>query len=691
MTHPVAIIGAGPIGLAAAAHAAERGLDFVVLESGPEAGCRGRRVGPRPPVLRVARARRPGGPAPPRGAGALDARPDADAYPTGGRVARALPAAARRPARRPARRQRPLRRRGHRRGPRGSRPARRLRAREDDPFAVHVETQDGPERLLARAVVDASGTWRQPNPLGADGYPALGEREHADRIAYGIPDLADPDVAARYAGKHVVARRQGCLRPGRAGRADPAGGRPTRRPASRGSCAGPPSATRSAAATTTSSRSVAGSGRPRGPRPRAAWSPTVTRFRTESVRRPARRPADRRVDRRPAGRRRRRGRRRHRLPPRPRLPVRGAAGPRPGAGVAAGARRPDPPRPPQLRRRGTRTGTASWPSPSRVSTWPGMKSYGRAPSFLAMTGFEQVRSVVAALDGDLEAADRVDLVLPETGVCNGAGAFDDPRPSRPCVGGCCGSSPREPRAAHPGPRARGDPQRRPGEPVDDRAALDASGAAAGRRRPQHRPRSCRGAASTTASPPSSPRSPPTPAGPAMAVTGAFSLAAAGQRRRRASGSDGTSTRYGPRAVMTGGSLVAVPGMPTVAAGTVSGRVLRRLGAGRSRDGRDALPAGVRGAHPVGRRAPGAGADDGHARRRAGQHGVRAARRRRRAGWPGWRTAYLVLLAVVAVGHGAAALVGTRPAVATGTRTTPRDGRDRCAAPRARVTPQPGRS
>ena len=58
-------------------------------------------------------------------------------------------------------------------------------------------------------MVDASGTWRQPNPLGADGYPALGEREHADRIAYGIPDLADPDVAARYAGKHVVLAGKG--------------------------------------------------------------------------------------------------------------------------------------------------------------------------------------------------------------------------------------------------------------------------------------------------------------------------------------------------------------------------------------------------------------------------------------------------------------------------------------------------
>ena len=70
----------------------------------------------------------------------------------------------------------------------------------------------------------------------------------------------------------------------------------------------------------------------------------------------------------------------------------------------------------------------------------GMKSYGRAPSFLAMTGFEQVRSVVAALDGDLEAAGRVELVLPETGVCNGAGAFDDPDALADvgAGGGCCG-------------------------------------------------------------------------------------------------------------------------------------------------------------------------------------------------------------------------------------------------------------
>jgi hypothetical protein len=48
----------------------------------------------------------------------------------------------------------------------------------------------------------------------------------------------------------------------------------------------------------------------------------------------------------------------------------------------------------------------------------GVKSYGRAPTFLMVTGFEQVRSVVAALAGDLEAADRVELDLPQTGVCS---------------------------------------------------------------------------------------------------------------------------------------------------------------------------------------------------------------------------------------------------------------------------------
>jgi hypothetical protein len=69
----------------------------------------------------------------------------------------------------------------------------------------------------------------------------------------------------------------------------------------------------------------------------------------------------------------------------------------------------------------------------------GMKSYGRAPTFLAMTGYEQVRSVAAELAGDHEAAARSELVLPDTGVCGGAGLFDDPGGA--ASGGCCAPAP----------------------------------------------------------------------------------------------------------------------------------------------------------------------------------------------------------------------------------------------------------
>ncbi|MDX6332492.1 MAG: hypothetical protein QOI83_4875, partial [Streptomycetaceae bacterium] len=71
----------------------------------------------------------------------------------------------------------------------------------------------------------------------------------------------------------------------------------------------------------------------------------------------------------------------------------------------------------------------------------GMKSYGRAPTFLAMTGYEQVRSVTAAIAGDIEAADRVELTLPETGVCGGAGLYDDPAAEQSDGGGCCAPAP----------------------------------------------------------------------------------------------------------------------------------------------------------------------------------------------------------------------------------------------------------
>src|SRR5690606_25506943 len=64
--------------------------------------------------------------------------------------------------------------------------------RGSQPFTVHVESADGEEYLLrARAVIDASGTWASPNPAGADGLPALGEKAAADLLAYRIPDAAE--------------------------------------------------------------------------------------------------------------------------------------------------------------------------------------------------------------------------------------------------------------------------------------------------------------------------------------------------------------------------------------------------------------------------------------------------------------------------------------------------------------------
>ena len=66
----------------------------------------------------------------------------------------------------------------------------------------------------------------------------------------------------------------------------------------------------------------------------------------------------------------------------------------------------------------------------------GSKSYGRAPTFLMATGYEQVRSVVAFIDGDMEAALNVELDLPETGVCS----VDLSNSGR--VNACCGTEPK---------------------------------------------------------------------------------------------------------------------------------------------------------------------------------------------------------------------------------------------------------
>ena len=76
--------------------------------------------------------------------------------------------------------------------------------RDDMPFTVHYRTIDGEYHVIeADGVIDASGTWYNPNPIGADGLPVAGEQEHGDYIAYGIPDILGKDRAL-YEGKKTL-------------------------------------------------------------------------------------------------------------------------------------------------------------------------------------------------------------------------------------------------------------------------------------------------------------------------------------------------------------------------------------------------------------------------------------------------------------------------------------------------------
>lgn len=440
MQHPVVIIGAGPIGLAAAANAAERGMDFVVLEAGPDAGAA---VGQWAHVRLFSAWAELIDPAARRlleAAGTWTA-PDETGYPTGGQwreqylqpladLLTATPGGSVRYGARVV----------------GvSRAGRDLvvdSGREEAPFAVHVQTSTGRERLRGHAVVDASGTWNQPNPLGADGYPALGEAENAHRISYGIPDFADPAVTARYAGKHVAVAGKGASAQGvliglaqlaqrnSATRAswllrrpcvgDAFGGGDNDQLVQRGKLGQAAQAAVSSGAVTnfTQFQTESVTSQDDGRLTVASTDGQQVRDVDEVIVVTGFRPdfeflAEVRLD----------------LDP--------ALG---AARVLAGQIHPDHHSCGDVAPHGYK----ELAQPEQGLYLVGMKSYGRAPSFLAMTGFEQVRSVIAALDGDFEAADRVELALPETGVCNGAGSFDDTEDVS-IGGGCCGG----PAAAEP--------------------------------------------------------------------------------------------------------------------------------------------------------------------------------------------------------------------------------------------------
>ncbi|MDN0193512.1 FAD-dependent oxidoreductase [Streptomyces sp. S.PNR 29] len=429
---PVVVIGAGPVGLAAAAHLVERGLEPLILEAGPSAGtavrdwAHVRLFSPWAEVTDPAAEKLL--------APTIWVRPDGATYPTGGDWAEQYlqPLA-------------DVLGDKIRYGATVTGVARAGRDRivdadrDEQPFTVHIELVGGrEERIAARAVIDASGTWSIPSPMGADGLPALGEKAAADRISNRVPDLRDPAIRARYAGKRTAVVGSGASAfTALAYLADLAKEEPGTHAAW---------VLRRGIGANTFGGGEADQLPARGAlglRAKAAvedgHASAVTGFRTQAVER----DGDRLVLVAEDGRR---------LDPvdevivltgfRPDLSflseVRLGLDERLQAPVALA-----PLIDPNVHSCGTvyPHGVNELAHPERDVYLVGMKSYGRAPTFLALTGYEQVRSVAAALAGDREAAERVELTLPETGVCGGAGLYDAPDTASQGgeAGGCCGA------------------------------------------------------------------------------------------------------------------------------------------------------------------------------------------------------------------------------------------------------------
>jgi thioredoxin reductase len=436
--YPVVIIGAGPVGLAAAAHLVERQEPFLVLEAGATAGAS---------ILEWAHVRvfSPWtyniDPASERllAADGWVPPPDED-FPTGAElVQRYLSPLAAHAAIRPHVRY------GTRVTGVGRAGMDRMKTlgRERTPFAVRVETAEGSTEIFAKAVIDASGTYRTPNPLGAGGYPAAGEASLADRIVYGIPDVRGRD-RTRYQGRRVAVVGSGhsamnvLLDLVQLADEDP-GGRVVwivRR--------------KNLARVYGGERNDQLPERGRlGARLHEAVDSglveVVTGFDIASLRRETAgvviASADRTLD--------------------AVDEVVAATGFRPDRTMTSEVRLDlDPivesPRAlaplidPNVHSCGSvpphGAQELSHPEPGFYTV--GMKSYGRAPTFLLRTGYEQVRSVVCALVGDEEGARRVELTLPETGVCSTdrvlaltpSDACCTPLPASAGESRCCGSN-----------------------------------------------------------------------------------------------------------------------------------------------------------------------------------------------------------------------------------------------------------
>lgn len=426
---PIAVLGAGPVGLAAVAKLIERRLPFVVLEAGDRVGANLLDYG----HVRlfspwqfnvdhtVAKLLEPTG----------WKHPERSELPLAGEVVeRVLQPFAELPAVAAALQLRTkvvsVSREGFDKV--------KSKGRETAPFVIRAVRDGKALELKARAVIDSTGTWNSPNPVGASGLPAIGEREAASHIFYGIPDVQGR-YRARYEGKKVLVVGAGhSAANALLALADLAKEVPTTKLVW---SVRTPVLTR-----------VFGGGDADALPARGALGSSLRRLRdtgalefnaglriTEITQEGGyllvsgvdRDGAPKHID--------------------GVNEIICATGQRPDLSLTSELRvKLDPwlesteALGPLIDPNEHSCGTVrphghrelAHPEPGLYTV--GVKSYGRAPTFLMATGFEQVRSVVAALAGDLEAADRVELELPETGVCSSSGSATDGISAASCCG-----------------------------------------------------------------------------------------------------------------------------------------------------------------------------------------------------------------------------------------------------------------
>jgi hypothetical protein len=419
---PVAVIGAGPVGLAAAAHLLERGLEPLILEAGSAVGTAIRAWG----HVRVFSTWRYN--LDPASQRLLERHgwdaPRPTALPTGAHlVADYLEPLAATPELAPRirlnTRVTAVTRQGLDKG--------RSLGRDQAPFLLRIQDDDGGTgEVLAKAVIDASGTWGAPAPLGGSGLPAVGEEQAraAGLVTGPLPEVARDGFAGRrtlvVGAGHSAANTVLAL-------VELARTAPGTEVLWAIRASSPHRAYGGGDADELPARGQLGSRLHR--LVDAGKVLLVTGFRIQRIetldgalRVGAEDGRALEVD---------------RLVP--------ATGFRPDLAILSELRLDLDPAVDAPRRIGPlidpdfhSCGTVP-PHGAKLLSHPekdfyiaGMKSYGRAPTFLMATGYEQVRSIAAALAGDTAAAETVELKLPATGVCSTDAAFGAGDGGGPC-------------------------------------------------------------------------------------------------------------------------------------------------------------------------------------------------------------------------------------------------------------------